>query len=414
MAALGVTLLLASYARPEFFVGFFLSAVVGLAGVVWVSFRRPSDVRYLTLPMLAVILPTASLLWLIGNPLSGNRSFVAFGQHYAVNLDKAKKLDRNPWMHWESIVREDFGDAKTPAEAFKTNPRAAAWHIAANAKSLPREFLHVGIPHLGLGINGDRVLKWGMILAAALGLVGLVYRLWSRAQAPSDRRALWVGMLMFGLLSVPVIASALLVFPRLHYLMPVMFFSFVLVAVGLSHIPRGQPFWRPSESWAGLAIVGALLLAVTPNRTHGWALQTIFGKPTTAAAPELCIKQTSEALRTFDFRSPPVVLDFLAMTHSVFAGLPINWVDVTQKVGGFTEFIRQKDVTVVILDPYLCADPMYRNDPEFAAFVTGKHVGDFQLFAVPGVPVQIAVRQDVLLAAPPHLQRPDTPLALAP
>ena len=35
-------------------------------------------------------------------------------------------------------------------------------------------------------------------------------------------------------------------------------------------------------------------------------------------------------------------------------------------------------------------------DPEFSAFVTGKQTGDFTFFAVPDLPVRIAVRKDLL------------------
>src|SRR5215471_2874946 len=113
---LGLALLTASYIRPELslaFLAFCPLSLIGVGGHAWRKRRAVPALGYVC----GLGLATALALHYLGNPLGGNRSIAAFGQHYAVVRVKQENLTVNPWFEWESFIRRDFGDVHSVGEA---------------------------------------------------------------------------------------------------------------------------------------------------------------------------------------------------------------------------------------------------------------------------------------------------------
>src|SRR5262249_53590859 len=111
LMVLGLTLLAGSYVRPELAVSFLLccvaAVVVSVAGVL----RTPRQtVRHLA-PVLLVLGCAGLLLSVLGNPLAGTRSFVAFSQHYAFNVVTSEQSTLNAFTQFATVVERDFGKA---------------------------------------------------------------------------------------------------------------------------------------------------------------------------------------------------------------------------------------------------------------------------------------------------------------
>ena len=119
LAVLGLTLLLASYARPEYFVAFLIFCLAGLAATLVALWRCPRCWRLLGACVLLVVVPAALAARLAGVPLGGDRSFYAFGQHYAYNVSRSRPLAVNPMYRWELVIREDFGEAQSVGAALR-------------------------------------------------------------------------------------------------------------------------------------------------------------------------------------------------------------------------------------------------------------------------------------------------------
>ena len=127
----------------------------------------------LVVPVLVLLGGGLGLGWLFGVPM-GSRPFMAFGQHYAVNVATATDSSFNPWIHWESFVRADFGSAQTVGDAWRTNPRAFLWHLGVNAATLPAALGNMVTLGLDLPRRVSLVVASFFILAGIAGGVGLL------------------------------------------------------------------------------------------------------------------------------------------------------------------------------------------------------------------------------------------------
>jgi hypothetical protein len=417
VAFLGLGLLLAAYVRPEYAVAFLVLALAGLAAALWtLATRRPRAATGLLLPALLLAGCAALLVRFAGNPLGGGRSFVAFGQHYAAHVVSARNLPLNPWSYWETIARGDFGDAQSLAEAWHVNPGAVLWHFGLNARALPGAFVEAVAPDLDLPKWGRQALWLLLAVLASLAAAGLVRRLAAGtagaagaagAAAASERRVLWPPMVMLGLLSVPTAASVLVVWPRSHYLVPLACFLAALLAPGVAALPRLRPLLQRLDSGPALLALVVILLALAPNRAHGWNVQSLVrlgarGKKS-ASMPVLETRRTVETLRGLGqrLRAGGTILDSSAIGRAFYAGLPRQWLDSTTKAEPFRAFLRRHDAGILILDAILESDPNYRDDPEFQEFAAGRRPTGFTLIPVSGVAVRIAVRNDLLEPARP-------------
>jgi hypothetical protein len=394
LAALGVTLLLASYIRPECAVAFLVFCLAGLAGVIGVVLRHRPGWWRVAGPVLVVLLLTGAGLKGIGNPLGDGRSFAAFGQHYAVNVLTARKDSLDPALYrWQEFCQSAFGKAQTMGEAWKVNRRAVLWHVGVNLRGLLPSLRWLIRPKLELPPLGQRLLSWGLRAVLVLGFVGLLWRLRSPGEPPAGRRGLLLALALLSCLSVPAVASCLVIYPGARYLLPGVILFVSLALAGLVH-------WRPLrrvaarlDTRAGLVLLAALCAVTTPNLAHGWDLQSLGRQR--PPPPQFSFQRRVRALRELSLQGTPVVLDGTLFSTAAYAGLPVRFVDPSTKHVGFRAFLRQGKISLVLLDDILLNDAGFRDDPEFKEFAAGTWEG-FTYVSVPDLPLRIAVRKDLL------------------
>jgi hypothetical protein len=401
LAILGLTLVVASYVRPEVAVSFLVFCLVGLVGCVWTVWRQPRQTWRLVGPVLFVAGCTALFLRGLGNPLEGGRSFAAFSQHYAMNVMTGRKQAGDSIMRYSDIVVRDFGTADTLGQAWRANPRALLWHVWYNICRIPAGIGEMTNPRLELDPQVWAALIVTLLGAVGLGGAGVVRCLFRRVKPvdhkpddwPGSKRRLIVVLLMLAILLAPTVPSALLIAPRTHYLMPTVLFLIALVGAGMASNPRLQRLWTRLEQPRALLGLLVVLLVVTPNRAHGWNVQALLRQPS-APPPVLFEQKVVSVLQRLPIRGPTVILDY--SDRRTLAHLPGEVVHIGSKSTGFWDFIRQAGIGVIVIDHVMMNEGMYRNDPQFQEFVSGKEVGDFVFFAVPEVQVRIAVRKHLL------------------
>jgi hypothetical protein len=206
------------------------------------------------------------------------------------------------------------------------------------------------------------------------------------------------------LLSAPILAACLLISPRDHYLMPIVLFVLALTAASLPRLPWSGPVWQSLDARPALVALAAILLIVTPNRAYGWDVQRVLLGHRLKETPLIVEQPIAAALHNLHLPGPVTILDYAGYSRAFYAGLPATMVHVQQKTGDFWQFVRERDVSVVVIDPGLIFDVCYRDDPSFKDLVSGKRTEDFRLFPVaiswpvtwPKIPVLIAVRKDLL------------------
>jgi hypothetical protein len=423
-ATLGLALLTATYARPEFWYSVLLFAPLALVGAGF-ALRR-GRARAAGRAGLVFAGGAAALVLAFGSPVpTGARSVVALGQHYAFNRHLTGEPIPSPWQQWETYFRADFGDANGVGAALRNNPRAFCWHVRQNAArapevllsvALPRlDFTYLNVPHLWF-VTGPHTwfglpnaphahaeMSAGRVVAgvAALGLLGFVFGLrnWRRGEA--DARPLPMAALALVLVVAPAVAASLLVFPRFHYAVPTVAFCAALAAAGFRHLPVRRPALGARGEVVALVLLATLFAFVVPNRAKGVCVQSklwksaggqrIFPVPTFS-------RDSVRAMRALNLPTDTVILDHIN-GRAYFAGLtgPVHDPFALPPGTDLRAFVARANVGLILIDGGTASCPSLKDDPEMKELFAGRETPTFRIVTATDPPaVLLAVRRDLL------------------
>jgi hypothetical protein len=398
LAVLGVALALAAYVRPEYAASFVLFCLAGLPAACWAAVMRPASRGAVLGSASLVGVTAAGLLWIFGNPLAGDRSFVAFSQHYAVNVAVAKDLKVNPWSNYVAIAAADFGDAQSFPQALCKNPRAVLWHVSRNAAAAPRTFVTMLVPVLNLSRRVWYV-PGALVLAAALaGALGLGRRVFGQRLQGEEHRGLPMAVVMLGLVLAPCVSSVLLIYPRQHYLLPAAVFATALLAASPAWFPGAAALRGKLNSGPAVLLAAVLCLVLTPSRLLGPGVRALFPWNRPAPAAPSAQRAAIETLCRLHVTAPVASLE-CGYTSAFYAGMDGPTVVAWTKAEGFRQFITANGIGVIIVNEALTRDTRFRDDPEFRQFLERPEADGFTLFPVPNARDRIAVRSDLLPGA---------------
>src|SRR5690606_6606023 len=131
--------------RPELFGTAMVLMIAGI--VLGVSRRVPfSALRWIVLAWLVVGL----LRFGYGLPTDSNRTYLAFGQHFAINWTAWNDEDFKTQQDWEVIYEETFGSTDSVVIAALENPTQFIRHVGTNLKILPPILIYYYLKHPGL------------------------------------------------------------------------------------------------------------------------------------------------------------------------------------------------------------------------------------------------------------------------
>lgn len=211
-----VLLWIGAASRPEYWPAAALASIIAV-WMIRTDVSRRCIPLHVAVAALAVLITVPTFLIAGGAvELGGQRTLVAFGQHYAV----AKGGDAY-WVGWEDVLARDFGNVSSAGEAFWAAPDVFAAHVGRN---LPRV-----APMLRDSLLWGRNTRPGLALSNSVALATLA-GLIAFGAAVAMRRLLHEGASVarervFALHRWPVYALALLsvppvliLFPRLHYM----------------------------------------------------------------------------------------------------------------------------------------------------------------------------------------------------
>jgi hypothetical protein len=416
-AILGVTFMLVGYVRPEMYVAFLLCLFGGLGVAGWQWARRAVPAREMALPLLVIAGTTALLAWRVGLPL-GQRSFLAFGQHYAGKVARAQHhvSPLAAEIRWEELVAADFGPVHSIGAALRSNPIAFRWHVRTNLEQTPRTLNTLLASTLTLPARGTLAFQGLLACFAGLGAVGVLWYLCRRGDSLSAPPGFSTGVLLLTLVLIPCGAASLVIFPRDHYLMPVECIGLALLVAGLPLVPGLRRLRGGMDRLPVLVVVLAALFAVTPNRAHGWDLGAyIHLTPERTVESGYGSQKTIVAtMKRLPLKEPIKFLDYTLYCRPMYAGQPTSFVRLPCAGDEpFWSFVRDSGATVIVLDWFLAVDPQFARDPEFQDFALGRTPPEFVRFNVPGSSAQIVVRRDVLMEGPTAAElaaEPEDPL----
>lgn len=247
-------LLWAAGCRPEWWVCLPL-ATVALVGLQLrahdASLRRPAWV------MLA--LGTAATSFTAYATSGSPRSWLAFGQHFSAGFIRRQRsvpaLD--PGLHWQTYLKNSFGDANSVFAALVHNPSEMLAHVWQNARYFPLELQWALRPKFPLAPWLEALIRplntlWVLAAVLALGALGMRVRgLRARDVLAAHARLL----VTFVVAAFAIVLSALVVIPQAAYMYAL---SASLLACALASI---QVWIGPLLSRRPLAPLLALLPA---------------------------------------------------------------------------------------------------------------------------------------------------------
>jgi hypothetical protein len=238
-----VVLALATFLRPESAGVAIIALVTGVGLNIWINKDIPAafNTRQIWIPVFITIF---LLSFSFKSVLSNERDRVAFVQHYAYTKHKARLTGiDDPWINSTVIFKEDFSKSMTLGNAIKENPKAIWNHISLNIGFL-FEYLAFFPGDLLVGPKiWTLSLKWRNILGISF-LIGLLVLKWreNSTDRPVPTSHL-NSIILFILVSIPLIGICLVFHPREHYLLSIFWFSILSLVLYLSTGFSSQHAW---------------------------------------------------------------------------------------------------------------------------------------------------------------------------
>jgi hypothetical protein len=352
--------------RPEFLLTYALCAAIFI-----ISSLKNWQNQVTWIRIGSLVLFSALLLVGIGNPISGGRSFVAFGQHFAGNWVTWTGDVRNSWTHWRDILYDNFGQVSSTWEAMISNPSLFLKHIFQNIKELIRRASYLPFPP---DFTTDMLSK----VALSLWILGLCISNLStfRKSLPRNKNYL----LIMGLFTIPVLISTLVIYPRHHY----MLFLIMTFVISLTIIFGSKEVKAIHPRLNHIILAALFIIGVTPY---------LFG-PGNAKRPQPELK-TIRFVQSLGIEKPVNMLD---AQGGIDYYLDSNYdrVHESHKSQAFSMFLEKQDINMILITPRLLNDTRYIDDKEWADFLLGFEERDFIEINIPVPDRKLLVKSDLL------------------
>jgi hypothetical protein len=216
-----------TYIRPEFI----LSSILIFGIIIKRSVKNDFGVKRF---MMAIV-TTLIFIFLIGIPYSPGRNLTAFGQAYHKYLDLEDRIDADGAKDWTEILSENFRDPKTIADAILNNSEEFINHIEINLSKLPSIYLNsiqILLPNKIFPIS--RLIKILIVLSIIISVfVLLLFNKMNNYKTVvhkgfTEKKDLIIFSMIF---SFPPLSSIILYFPRAHYILLLLPFIYLIVAL---------------------------------------------------------------------------------------------------------------------------------------------------------------------------------------
>ncbi len=373
-----------SFARPEFFVVFLLMTALFLFLVGRRLLREgraalPRSVGHVAGVGLAAVL----LVQAMGNPFgnTSNRRFYAFCQHFAVGYVERTHSPVEPWGDCDQVIQSTFGKVDTLGAAARSNPGAFVEHVWHNVKGYVVSSLRLFFegPGRASPVRGawslERVGRM-LLLGVMLWQVARLLRRWRQVPAVlrEDARLQRLGGVLIAV-ELPTVLSAVLIYPRDHYLV----IQGVLVAAFLAVLGSRVGTWeeeRTSGRVLGVALaLGVVLLAPDLSR-----------RASESRMEHLASVRAIQTLGVMERLGPGESVRLLEAQggYDAYLGNRYRWVRHGTKKESFKAFLQKHGVELIVIDDKLRRDRRFIDDAEFLTFQANPAAFGYSTTPLPG------------------------------
>lgn len=383
--AFTIFLLLTSFIRPEFFLSFILVSII-LTVMYSLEWFNNYTLRSV-LPWIITVMISFALLSVFGLPYgSGERSFQAFGQHYARNWVNWHSDPRDPYYNYINILKEDFGNVNSISAAILKNPSAVTRHVTENIKNIPGELKYMFLNFYPVGYPGIISL----ITALVVFIISLVSfsRIKLKLIPKLILKRIYVNFrnLRFCFLIVltaiiPLILSSIFIFPRRHYLL---FPGVILILMLITILFRKVFVSQKQNVFFKLVYLCILpLILVRP-------LKSVLNEP----VPENL--SAIEYLRSMNIKEPVNILETWGI-YSIYESKNYTRIPDYSKDKLFNEYLKEWSINLIVISERLLTDTRFSTDPEWLYFISHPEEFGFVTIAVPETSaIKLLVKKELI------------------
>jgi len=380
-----ICLLLTSFIRPEFFLSFIIVSII-LAAMYSIEWFNHYNLRSV-LPLIIAALVCLAFLYVFGLPAgSGERSFQAFGQHYARNWVKWYNDPRDPYYNYIIILKEDFGNVNTITGAILKNPSAISRHVIENISNLPGEIKYMFLNSYPIGYPG----KLSLIAAIMVLIISFIPSLRFRVKfnykiilnrVSENFRYLRFFFLVVLIAITPLIMSSIFIFPRRHYLL---FPGVILILMLITIFFRNAFVFQKKHVYVKLIYVCILpLILVRP-------LSSLLNEP----KPENL--SAIRYLRSLEIKEPVNILETWGI-YSIYESKNYNRIPDYNKDKLFNEYLKDWSINMIVVSDRLLIDTRFSTDPEWLYFINNPEEFGFVTIIIPDTKgIKLLVKKDIL------------------
>ncbi len=369
--------LLCSYVRPEFFLTFVI-LLVGSIGYILFNFKKERFTGILVIFILLLVSGGFTTWW--GWPIgSGNRSFIAFGQHFSLNWVDWTKSNLSPWTDWQSIISLNFNDSQNMFAAFRNNPIMFTKHIITNIRRLPMLFVNTFFLHATI-LFPPSLQEHEKHLLLLIFFICIIYMRekwisWFNGGYQRYKPELFI----FASFIFSPLISSIVIFPRQHYV--IIWGLLITLLLAIIVFDKGL-------IWSGFTITkffmaSLLIVAMTPPSSF---LITSNSQPN---------KNTIRFIESLNIKHKVYLLEAEG-GYSIYLGDNFSRVSEYSKNQGFDDFHKAKNINMIVLSKGLRNDSRFRSDKEWADFLDNHTERGYVLLEIPRTDRTLLVAQYLL------------------
>jgi hypothetical protein len=358
--------LLASFVHPELFLTFVLSFI--FLAILIISERKRLN-KYHHISLLIYISIVIALLTTVGLPISGNRSLIAFGQHFSFTVVGAPGTSSlNPWTDWQEIFTQNFGKATNLAEAFNNNTPRFLQYIKSNIKYFPKAF------HIIIFARVFPTDRFSTIILSILLIVLCIAFSSNIRKNFAEKKELFI----FGsLFLVPEIISAIIIYPEVQVLLILA----VLVILGMTILLAGNQEGAQLQ-YRHLLLLGLFIIMVTPYyASSGSSNQPVI--------------DTIHFIQSLKIKKPINMLEGDG-GYCVYLESNCNTVWTYDKSTGFDQFLKQDNINMIIVDNNTLNDSRFVHDPEWHNFLVNYGQMGYTELEIPGTGSKLIIQNSLI------------------
>jgi hypothetical protein len=347
--------LAAAFIRPEFFLSYLILLAAYLMSFIW----RRSDLREWI--KAGVILFSSAVLFLIfGFPVSGGRTYHAFGQHFAVNWVKWTGDPRSPWTNWASIIQTQFSDTDNIWGIIRSEPNLFIKHLFENTATLITQTYSLLFPD---GFTRDKFSV--LLLLTAFVAASFLHRQTIKENLKKHRYLL----LAAGIFLLPSLISTIVIYPRNHYILLLVTQLICLLTILLT----SGKIWCKKLNFRQIILVGLILIGITPY----------YFTPGRSDLPQRELT-TIRFIQSLDIEQPVYLLE---AQGGITYYLDPNYhrVSAFEKDSNFLPFLKDNDINMILITDSLRQDSRFIEDEEWNNFLESHGEYGFASLNIPAV-----------------------------